>query len=51
MCELPYEKAPSTRLLALQLILSGWLDAKGGHALDSEPVAAWRYMIKVKTML
>jgi hypothetical protein len=43
--ELPYEEAPPTRLLALNLIITywlGWLDAKGGHALDTEPVAAWR---------
>jgi hypothetical protein len=43
--ELPYEEAPPTRLLALNLILTywlGWLDAKGGHTLDTEPVAAWR---------
>jgi len=45
-----YSKAPPTRLLALNLILSywlGWLDAKGGHALDTEPVAAWRRIKEV----
>lgn len=42
---IPYEKAPPTRLLALDLILSywlGWIDAVGGHHLDTEPVAAWK---------
>lgn len=45
MYDLPYEEAPPTRLLALHLILTywlGWLDAKGGHALDTEPVSAWK---------
>jgi len=40
-----YSKGPPTRLLVLNLILSywlGWLDAKGEHALDTEPVAAWK---------
>jgi hypothetical protein len=42
---LKYSDVPPTRLLSMTLILSywlGWLDAKGRHALDSEPVAAWR---------
>jgi hypothetical protein len=36
--------------LALNLILTywlGWLDAKGGYALDTEPVAAWRRIKEV----
>jgi len=48
--ELPYEEAPPIRLLAFNLILTywlGWLDAKGGHALDNEPVAAWRRIKEV----
>lgn len=50
MYDSPYEEAPPTRLLALNLILSywlGWLDGKGGHAVDTEPVAAQRRIHEV----
>ena len=43
--DLPYEKSPPTRLLALHLILSywlGWLDASRSHYLDTEPISAWK---------
>lgn len=51
---LKYSEAPPTRILALNLILTywlGWLDAKGGHALDTETVAAWRRIQEKNTTL
>jgi hypothetical protein len=43
--DLPYEAAPPTRLLALNLILSywlGWLDGRKSHYLHTEPISAWK---------